>query len=393
LHEAADGWLARVRLPGGRISSSGLLAVAEVASRGNGIVELTSRASLQVRGLPADAGSWAAEVLRAGGLLPSLAHDRVRNVLASPVGGRHPGSVCLTDDVVVALDRGLCAEDRLAELPRRFLFAVDDGSGLADPRRADVALVAEQPDALRLWLADTPTDLTAAPADAPCLALQAAHAFLDLLAEADTGAWRVADVDDGAARLARRLSGEAVEPWRAAGPPSPTGSFAAQGRGVLALGGVAQPDGRFAITVLPALGRLDRETVRELAELVPEARLSSARTLSVVDVPAADVARRTAELSALGLVISGESGWHGLSACAGLGACSSARVDVRAAAAERARVRGAAAPAEHWSACERGCGRPAGVAVAVVATSEGVEVGDRLAGDVAGALGLLGADR
>ena len=207
LHEAADGWLARVRLPGGRISARGLVAVAEVASLGNGIVELTSRASLQVRGLPAGCGARCAELLAAGGLLPSLAHDRVRNILASPLAGRHRLSLLATDEVVEALDRALCADPALAALPGRFLFAVDDGSGLAEPARADVALVAEASapagaaggaagaaggpagaagrapggaPILRLWLAGSPTTLLAAPADAPRRALDAARAFLDL---------------------------------------------------------------------------------------------------------------------------------------------------------------------------------------------------------------------
>jgi sulfite reductase beta subunit-like hemoprotein len=383
LHEAADGWLARVRLPGGRISSSGLAAVADVAALGNGLVELTSRASLQVRGLPAGGGLRAAEGLEAGGLLPSIAHDRVRNVLASPVGGRHPRALCPTDEIVAELDRGLCADPRMASLPGRFLFAVDDGSGLADHGRADVALVAQRAACLRLWLGGTPTSLAAAPCDAPRLALRAAGAFLDVLAEVDEPAWRIADVEGGPARLARRLGGEEL----------PTGAFAASGRGLAALdiGSFDQIDGRFGLTVFPPLGRLDLHGVRGLAALVCEVRLSTARTLSILDVPAADIDLLTAELSALGLVTSGGSGWHGLSACAGLGACASARVDVRAAASERARVRAPGAPAEHWSACERGCGRPPGVPLSVVATGDGVEVGEGLADDVPAALALLGA--
>lgn len=398
LHEAADGWLARVRLPGGRISARGLVAVAEVAGFGSGLVSLTSRASLQVRGLPAGFGARAAELLSAGGLLPSLDHDRVRNILASPVGGRHPRSVCATDIVVSALDLGLCADPLLAALPGRFLFAVDDGSGLAGVARADVALVAEgaavagsrsdatavvadapaftdPPGVFRLWLGGSPTSLLAAAPDVPRLALDAARAFLALRAEA----WRITDLDDGPGRVARDLSGEL----------SPVSNLERYPLNIPH----AQRDGGTAITVLPPLGRLDRDAVAGLAALVAEVRLSTARTLTVVDVPAGDVARLTEQLEALGLVTSSTSGWHGLSACAGLGACASARVDVRAAAAARARVRGADARAEHWSACERGCGRPADVGVSVVATPEGLRVETPAAAtaarDVEGALALL----
>lgn len=129
LHDAADGQLARIRVPGSRVDARGLEGLAAVGRLGNGLIELTSRASVQIRGLREPAAARCAEVLAAAGLLPSHSHERVRNILASPVAGRHPASLAHTDDVVAQLDDRLCADGELAALSGRFLFAVDDGAG------------------------------------------------------------------------------------------------------------------------------------------------------------------------------------------------------------------------------------------------------------------------
>lgn len=370
LHPAADGHLARVRLPGGRLDATGLRAVATVAARGNGVVDATSRASLQVRGLDDRDASWAADRLWAAGLLPSFAHDRVRNVLASPLGGRHPAAALRTDDLVSELDRALCGDPVLVGLPGRFLFLVEDGSGTVGAQRADVALVACDDGArLRLDLAGRPTTLTATSGDAPALALAAARAFLELLVIGGGKGWRIDDLPDGPARVAGALGG-ALDRHAT---PATAGSMVA--------GALEQPDARFSVTALAPLGRVDRTTLTALAATLDDdggtLRLSPARTLTFVDVPAGRVGRLRTELEALGLVTDPDSGWDGISACAGLGACVNAREDVRAAAYGRAtarRTRVGPAPAEHWTACERGCGRPASVPVFVTATTDGARI-------------------
>lgn len=350
MHPAGDGGLARVRLPGGRLTLGGLRALREAAAVGNGIVEVTSRANAQVRGIPDDAERVVAELLGAGGLLPSLQHDRVRNIAASPLAGRLPASLARTDDVVAALDRRLCADPALGALSGRFLFAVDDGSATVGGRGADVTLAAED-GTFRLWLADRQTDRTVARDDAPGLAVDAARAFLAVAEQAGhAGAWRVADLPRGPELVAARLGATLVQAGPVVAPA------------VVALGLLDQADGRCAVTVLPPLARLDLGMLDALVALGhDDVRASTRRTLSFVDVPAGGAAGLIGDLEAAGLVASEASGWWGLTACAGVGACARARVDVRAKAAARVAERGPGSPPEHWSACERGCGRPPGV--------------------------------
>ncbi len=404
LHEAADGQLARVRAPGGRLDARALAALAEAAALGSDLVELTSRAGLQIRGLLADSAGQLADVLARGGLLPSLAHDRVRNILAAPLAGRGPAALADIDPVLDALDRALCADAALAELPGRFLFAVDDGTRALETLRADVELVAERggvvraepgvapgaepgvapgaerSEVFRLYLDGLATSLAVTPAQAPEMALRAALAFLELRREDQDGAWRVRELDGGARRLARDLGLDA---------PHATGVAAGDTRGAdrrsassprsdRRLGVHVQRDGLFAVAVLPPLARLDAAQLARLAErsraLGSGVRVSPWRTLSIVDVPAPAVGELLDDLQDLGLVVSNASGWAGLSACAGLGACARALVDVRAAAAERAAVRDGRSPIEHWSGCERRCGEPAGAGARMVAHERGFSV-------------------
>lgn len=374
MHEAQDGLLARIRLPGGRITADQLDAVAVLASEGNGLVEITSRANLQVRGLAAGSGPTAERLLRTAGLLPSATHERVRNVLASPFAGRHPLALATTDGLVDELDRGICADPILGGLPGKFLFGVDDGSGALADQLLDVALVAEVSAVgtpvpnFRLVVGGVQTSVQAGPSEAVATALDAARAFLAIRVETGSRAWRMRELPGGAQAVVERL-GAAVD---LSGTPG-------ERRGAVVVPGIcAQRDGRFAVTALAPLGQVGRAALSALAAVIREygndARISPWHTVTVLDVSERDARSLTRKLELLGLVVSPKSGWWGLSTCAGLGACARARADVRSAAKRRAAVRTANAQAEHWSACERRCGEPRSALVNVVATRDGLAV-------------------
>jgi sulfite reductase beta subunit-like hemoprotein len=301
------------------------------------------------------------------------------------LGGRLERSLVATDPLVLAFDEAVCADDALAALPARLLFAIDDGAGLVDLRAVDVGVVAEAPDRLRLWLAGLPTTLTVAPDEAVALLIRVAHTFMAVREAVAPSAWHVSDLPDGVGSLAAALNTTVDEqPVPSATPLSP--------------GTVTQRDGRVAVTALPPLARLEPDQLVGLTALLrdfglADVRVAPNRTLTVPDVPAARADEVRRALEALGLVVDRASGWRGLTACSGLGACRRARIDVRAAAVQRAALRGPDARSEHWSACDRRCGMKRDVALGIVAgeTTIAVKAGghEREAADVAQALEML----
>jgi precorrin-3B synthase len=356
LHEAADGWLARVRVPGGRLSSEALAALAALSQdHGNGLVDLTSRANLQVRGLGPEAAAGLALQLEAVGLLPSAAHDRARNVLASPLAGRAPGALDHIDDVVTLLDAGVTNGHRLHDLPGRFCFLVDDGTGAGHEIGADVTIAAHGDGRFGVALDSRPLSFEGDDTTAVAVAVGAAEAFVALRGDA----WRLSETPGGASAIAAMLGMTLERVTRA----TRTRGY---GPGV-----IEQRDGRMALTALAPLGQLWPSLLRTLAAFGGDVRVSTRRTVTLVDLEpeAIDAARDT--LAAAGLVLDGGSGWVGLTACAGTAGCPRAMADVRSAAALRACVRSATDPQEHWAACERRCGEVPGTPVTVAMRETG----------------------
>ena len=347
LHEAADGLLARIRLPGGVLPAAALRALAAA-----GPLELTSRANIQVRGLDAGGGAELARRVAAAGLLPSDTHELVRNIVASPLTGLDGAGEADVGGLVAELDRELCARPALADLPGRFLFAVDDGRGDLIGVDADVRLTALGPDRVRLW----PGDLVLGRDRAVPAALAVAEAFL--AARQATGAWRITELG-GDPHRAPVAPGQPAAP-----PPSP-------GAAPPPPGSAPQRDGRHSVTAVVPLGRLTAGAAEALAAGCGRRGLRVTPWRSVVVTDVADPARVLAALAGAGLGVHAGTGWLGVSACTGSPGCAKALADVQADA--RAAVRTGRVPARpvHYSGCERRCGRPADTVVDVLATPTG----------------------
>lgn len=358
LHAADDGYVARVRIPGGRLAPEQVLALADLAeSAGDGYLYVTSRGNVQLRGLSASCGGELAMALYDAGLLPSESHDRVRNIVASPLSGIDGPDI---EAILHELDEALLEDEGLVALSGRFLFGIDNGAGDVLALRPDVAVVVEGADLARLVVAGHATAVTAPLDLAADLLIGAAHRFLALRAEHAPNAWRAAELPDAAlAELAPgrpgphldapALTPRATTPGTSAHHPEHLGV-----RGAAVLAGVT-------------LGSAPAGQWRTVAALATEVRLTPWRSIVLIEPDSPEDAAE--ELADLGFLLDDADPLAPVTACIGKPGCGKALADVRRDAAGLA----AANPGArlHVSGCDRRCGHPAGPHLAAVATPTG----------------------
>ena len=378
--EAVDGLLARVRVPGGYIDARAFRELADLAERdGDGNLDITARASVQVRGLTPESRERFATGLALAGLLPSLAHERVRNVVASTFAGYDSCELVDVRSVVRAFDAGLVRDPELAALPAKFVVAID-GGGLApvDPR-ADLGLRAMRVGAevrFAFAVGGVDTGVTVAISDAAAMLLGAARTALAVARgmRGDDRTWRIAATRRGSVR-----------------PPQP--------RGIVG----AHDDGFRTIVPTVPLGRLTAVQGRALATLASEygveIRLGAWRGVALVGIARPRVDGAVAALARIGLVIDNSNGFDGLAACAGLSGCASALADVRADAVVFAARVVAWQPEYAWSmhvaGCEKRCAMRGGADLDLIARADGYEIlaaGERVRGGATAAIALDLAD-
>jgi precorrin-3B synthase len=348
LHRAADGSLARIRLPGGMITASALKALALAATDfGSPAMELTSRGNIQIRGITDEAA--VAEAVAAAGLLPSATHERVRNIVASPLSGR-VGDQPDVRPWVGELDEAIRAEQALAALSGRFWFGIDDGRGDVSGLLPDVGAHVVG-DTAALVLAGRDTGVRVPCDDVVTTLTGVAMRFTRVRGKA----WRVSELADIAALLeGLPVSAEPRATWR---PVTRA-----------CVGWLAQNDGRVTLGAAVPLGVLAARTAEFLAAIDAPLVITPWRSVLVCDLDAgvADTSLRV--LAPLGLVFDENSPWLGVSACTGSPGCEHSTADVRADAAKALDVGGGRH--RHYVGCERACGGRAGDEV-LVATGDG----------------------
>lgn len=326
--------MVRVRIPGGQISATALSGLSALSAQfADGHIAMTSRANLQLRGIEAPDGlvpTALADGLYQLSLVPSVSHERVRNILASPLSGLSGGRADLRP-LVGELDVALIESAPLADLPGRFLIALDDrGDQLAIG--ADLTYLALNPHGGVVLVGEY--EIAVQREDVADCLIALAAAFVRLRGTA----WRIAELPAAGAELLTEVGFEAVLAARHAVPPSDTHV------------GLLAPD---VVGVHPPLGLLQTAQVAAMSAVARQSPLVVTANRSVImRAQHADLAI----LASSGLVVDPGSPWLRVSACTGAPGCASGTFSSRDEA--RRIVAAGTTRRVHVTACSRHCGSP-----------------------------------
>jgi precorrin-3B synthase len=375
--QSGDGLVVRIRPPLGQLTPTQAAAIATAAAtHGNGIIDLSARANLQLRGVTEASHPRLIDDLRAHGLIdPDIETETLRNLIVTPFrtsppppspphageGSRHGQPVRATptpsaslpptwggdgegghpashaddtDSLATTLTEALA---RMPRLPSKFGFALDAGPRPVLTRAsADIRVERSQDGRLilrpdRHALGQPVTDLAA-----------------QAIAMAD---WFVANggITNGRGRMAA-LTARGIVPPNCTLAPADPGPTPNPG---------LHPDG--ALVAL-AFGQMRAETLRALAALGHEIRPTPWRMLLIVGAPT---------LPAIpGLITDPADPILRITACTGAPACPQALGDTRQLARQAAPH---LAPGQtlHISGCAKGCAHPAAAALTLRASGEG----------------------
>ncbi|WLB51379.1 precorrin-3B synthase [Bradyrhizobium japonicum] len=358
--QSGDGLVVRVRPFGGRLEAAQVAGLAELAERyGNGLIDVTSRANLQIRGVSEQGHRRLLDGLALLRLLdPDTDIEARRNILVTPFWNSGDETQALAAELEEAL------ADSALDLPTKFGFAIDDGkSRVLAGDSADVRIERDRDGRLLVRADGARLGHSVARGEAVSTALALANWFIS-----SGGA------KGGRGRMAAHVAAGAVLPESLSGETEPAPVMAASRPG-------HYPHGAL---VGVAFGQMLHTTLHQFAGCGHALRMTPWRMV---------LSEGKREMpSGAGLITEPYDPALRVIACSGAPRCREAHADTRALASALAPRIGLDTRL-HVSGCAKGCARSGASAVTLVATSAGFDlVRDGSTRDEPVLRGLNGAD-
>jgi precorrin-3B synthase len=368
-----DGLLVRI-LPVGTMSIAAFQELCAAArAHGNGIIEITARGSIQVRGLSDETAPRFAEAI--GEL--RIAADNGVPVLADPLAGLAADEILDAGKLAADVRRALVKTALAARLAAKVSVVIDGGGTLSLAAvAADVRLDAERTGggvALRVGVAGDGADACSLGVVSARDGARAAARLLEVVAREGREA-RTRDI----------LAANGTAPFRKAisdllWPRSPHAHKPALRRSRETIGTHPLRDGRLARGVGLAFGHADAMALAQLAEAARAlgacgVRVAPGRALLVIGLAPEAAGSVTAAAENLGFIVEADDPRRHVLACAGAPICASAHLAARALAP---RIAEGAAPylrsdfIVHVSGCAKGCAHAKAATLTIVGAPDG----------------------
>jgi precorrin-3B synthase len=337
---SGDGLVVRIRPHGGTLSAAQAAGIADLAEKhGNGLIDLTGRANLQIRGVRAESHKPLIPGLARLGLIDADAETEVqRNILVAPFWSEGDETHSLAAELEAALAQ------RLFGFPAKFGFAVDCGA-----RR----VLAQAPADIRIERGAAGELIVRADGVEQGRAVARGEAIAVALALA---AWFVASggARGGRGRMAAHVKSGVRIPEEFAGEARPAPSVSLPGPGLCEVGAL----------VGFAFGQMQSATLKFLSRRAPGLRLTPWRLILVEGLQ--EMPRHE------GIVTRANDPIMRVAACTGAPACPEAHAQTRGLATALAPH--FAASGLHVSGCAKGCAHPRPAAITLVGTDNGFDL-------------------
>ncbi|MCK1421769.1 precorrin-3B synthase [Bradyrhizobium sp. 180] len=339
--QSGDGLVVRVRPFGGRLEAAQASGLADLAERfGNGLLDVTSRANLQIRGVRDEGhGPLLDGLARLALLDPDADIESRRNILVTPFWNEGDDTQALAAELEEAL------ADSALKLPTKFGFAIDDGtSRVLAGDSADVRIERDRAGRLLVRADGASFGRSVGRGDVVSTALALADWFITS-----------GGVRSGRGRMAAHIASGAALPGTLRGETEPASVMAALQPG-------HYPQGAM---VGVAFGQMLHTTLHEFAGCGHALRMTPWRMVLSEG--------KRAMPNGAGLITEPYDPALRVIACSGAPRCREAHADTRALAAALA-PRIAPDTRLHVSGCAKGCAHSGATAVTLVATGAGFDL-------------------